>query len=144
MRFDFLDINTLNQKLAIKLLILGNLDTVIMVEKNKICHFIKNLQIKKFEYINNQNIIIFLIEQYQIKKDGDNLIQHELLFEAQNEKKNCTRLDLLLYYKKIPVSWLANKYTSLEMINDVKAILYRVVLYPNSKNIFSYIIRADK
>lgn len=53
---------------VIELPIWGALDTVIMILKNKIWHFINYPQIKKFAHINNRDIIIFLAEYYWKKK----------------------------------------------------------------------------
>ena len=75
---------------------------VIIVQKNKICHFINCLQIEKFARINNRDIIIFPTKYYQIKKDSYNFIQHKLLFEAQDKEENCTKLGLLFYYRIMP------------------------------------------
>lgn len=79
-KLDFRDIRDLNQRLAIELLILSTLNTVVIVQKNKTCYLVNRLQIEKFPQANNQDIIIFPIEYYKIKKDSDNLIQYELLF----------------------------------------------------------------
>lgn len=67
-----------------------------------------------------------------------------MLFEAQDKKKNCIRPGLLLYYKKIPAYLLTNQYTLLGIVNGIRAIVYRVVLYLNSKNILSGNIKANK
>ena len=73
-KLDYWDVITLNQRVAIKLPTSGALDTVIMVQKNKTRHLINRLQIEKFAYANNQDIIIFPAKHYQTKKDGGNLI----------------------------------------------------------------------
>lgn len=51
---------------------------------------------------------MFSNKYYQMKNNADNLIQYESLFEAQDKKKNYTKLDLLFYYKEIPVYLLVN------------------------------------
>lgn len=76
-----------------------------------------------------------------MKKDGDNLILHKLLFEAQNGEENYTKLDLLFYYKGMSTYLLANKYIFLSIINDIRAIIYRVFSHSNSQNILFDIIK---
>lgn len=58
-----------------------------------------------------------------------------MLFYTQDGEDNCTGPDLLFYYKKILACLLANQYTPLGIINGVKAIVYGVILYRNSKSI---------
>lgn len=72
------------------------------------------------------------------------MIQHELLLKTQNEERNYIGPGLLLYYKKMPAYLLVNQYTPLGIINDVRAIIHKVVLYLNSKNISSDIIKTNK
>lgn len=79
-KLDFYDIKALNQRLAMEFLTSSALDTVIIVQKNKIYYFINCLQIKKFVYINNRDIFIFPEKHYQTKKDSSNIIQYKLLF----------------------------------------------------------------
>lgn len=62
-----------------------------------------------------------------MKKDGGNLIQHELLFETQDGEGNCTGLGLLFYCKGIPAYLLANQCTPLGIVNGTRAIVHRVV-----------------
>lgn len=81
-KLNFGDIEVLDRRLAIKLPVLSSLNTIIIVQKNKTHHFINQLQIEKFARENNEDIIIFLVKYYITKKDGGNLIQQELLFEA--------------------------------------------------------------
>lgn len=81
-RLDSQNVGTLNQRLAMELPILGALSIVVIVQKNKTCYFINCLQIEKFVLANNRDIIIFPVEYYRIKKDDDNLVKHELLFQA--------------------------------------------------------------
>lgn len=50
------------------------MNTVIIIQKNKTCHLINQLQIKKYVHANNWNIINFPAKYYQIKKDSSNLI----------------------------------------------------------------------
>lgn len=68
-----------------------------------------------------------------MKKNGGNLVQYELLFQAKDRKGNCTGPDLLLYYKRIPACLLANQCTSLGIIYGTKAIIYGVVSHSNNK-----------
>lgn len=79
-----------------------------------------------------------------MKKDDNNLIQYKLLFETQNKEGNYTGPDLLFYYNKILACLLANQYTPLSIVNNVRANIYRVIPYPNNKNISSKNIRANK
>lgn len=66
------------------------------------------MQIKKYVHANNQNIIIFQAEYYQIKKYSSNGIQYEFLFEAQDREKNCIGPGLLFYYKEMSACLLIN------------------------------------
>ena len=97
-KIDFQDIWALNQGLAT----LVAIDTIIVVQKNKTCHFINRSQIKNFAHAKNLDIIIFLAEHYQAKKNGGNLIKHKLLFKAQDGKGNCTGPGLFFYCKRMP------------------------------------------
>lgn len=71
------------------------------------------------------------------------MIQYELLFKAQNGERNCTKPGLLLDCKDLSICLLANQCTYLGIINGVRAIVYKIVLHPNSKNILSDIIKAN-
>lgn len=79
-KFNFQDVRALNHKFEIEILILNTLDTVVGVQNNKTCHLINHLQIKRFVYTSNSDIIIFLVDHSQTKKDDVDLIQYELLF----------------------------------------------------------------
>lgn len=68
-----------------------------------------------------------------MKKNVGNLVQYELLFQAEDKKGNSTRPDLLLYYKGIFTCLLANQGTSLDIVYGTRAIIYRVVSHSNSK-----------
>lgn len=70
-----------------------------------------------------------------MKKDDNNLIQYELLFHTQDGESNCTKLVLLFYCKKISSYLLANQCNPLRIINGARAIIYKVVLYLNTKEI---------
>lgn len=94
--------------------------------------------------LNKQNIIIFSVEHYQMCKDCDNLIQHELLFEGQNGEENYIRLGLLLYYREIPICLLTNQYTLLGIVDNARAIVHRVVSYLNNKFVLFGIIQTNK
>lgn len=72
-KLDFCDVRALKQKLAIEFPTSGALNIIIMIQKNKTYHFINYLQIKKFAYINNWDIIIFREKYYQSKKDANNM-----------------------------------------------------------------------
>lgn len=39
---------------------------------------------------------------------------------------------------------LANQYIPLDIINDTRTIIYKVVLYPNGKNILSTNIKVNE
>lgn len=54
-------------------------------------------------------------------------MKYELLFHIQEKEKNCIRLGLLLYYKEMLDYLLANQFTLLDIINNTKAIIYRVI-----------------
>ncbi len=86
----------------------GAIDTVIVIQRNKTPHLITCLQIEIFAHANNWEIIIFLGEHYRMKKDDNNLIQHEQLFEAQDGQGNCTGPGLLLYCRGMLAYLLAN------------------------------------
>lgn len=73
-KLDSYNIWVLNQRLAIELLISSVLNIVILIQKNKTCHFINYLQIEIFVDINNWDIIICPGEYYWIKKDIGNII----------------------------------------------------------------------
>lgn len=68
------DVEALNRRLVIELPISNTLDIVIVVQKNKSCLVINQLQITKFVRENNQDIIIFPGKHYQTRKDDKNLI----------------------------------------------------------------------
>lgn len=59
-------------------------------------------------------------------------------------KKNYTDLALLLYYREMLAYLLVNKYIALGIINGTITIVYRVVLYSNSKNILSGNIKTNE
>lgn len=44
----------------------------------------------------------------QLKKDGGKLVQHRVLFDAQDEGSNCTGPGLLFYCRGMPANLLAN------------------------------------
>lgn len=67
-----------------------------------------------------------------------NFMQHELLFDVQDKKKNCINLDLLFYWKKMPPNLLKNQYTSLNIINDARAIIYIVMSHFDSEFLVFY------
>lgn len=67
-----------------------------------------------------------------------------MLFKAQNGEKNNTGPGLLLYYRGMPACLLANQYIFLGIINGTRAIVHKVVLCPNSKNISSDSIKANE
>lgn len=81
-KLDSWDINTLNQRIVREVLTSDALDTVIVMQKNKTRYLINCLQIENFAHVNNRDIIIFLLKHYQTKKDSNNLIKDELLFET--------------------------------------------------------------
>lgn len=60
----------------------GTLDIIVVIQKNKTRHLINRLQIEQFGRTNNRDTLIFPIKDYQLKRDGRNLIQNELLFNA--------------------------------------------------------------
>lgn len=136
-RLDSRNVEALNQRLAIELSTLGAMDAIIVVQRNKTRPLINCLQIEIFACTNNREIIIFLKEHYQMKKDNGNLIQHEQLFKAQDGEGNCTGPGLLLYYKGMPTCLLANQCTPLGIFNSAKAVLHRVVPHLNSKGVSS-------
>lgn len=105
---------------------------IIVIQKNKICHLINRVQIEKFVYANNWHIIIFSVENYQTKKDGNNLIYYKLLFKALDDKENYIKQELQFYIRDIFVHLLANYYTSLTIENGAKAILSTIVLHSNN------------
>lgn len=117
---------------------------IIVVQKNKICHLINRLQIEKFAHANNWDIIIFPAKYYQTKKDDSNLIQHELLFKAQDGEENFTGPDLLFYCREMPAYLLANQYIHLSIVNSARAIIHWVLSYPNNKITLSEIIKIPK
>lgn len=53
------------------------------------------MQIEKFAYLNNWDIIIFPGKYYWIKKDSGNPILRKLLFKAQDKEKNYIKQGLL-------------------------------------------------
>lgn len=59
------------------------LNTIIMIQENKIYYIINWLQIEKFVFTNNWDIDIFSIEYYWVKKVSVNLIYHKSLIENQ-------------------------------------------------------------
>ena len=91
------------------------------------------MQIEQFACANNQTIVIFRAEHYQLRNDGSNFVWHELLFDAQDREENCTDPGLLLYCKRIPANLLANQCTPLGIVNGARAIIHNVVPYPNSE-----------
>lgn len=131
--FDLRDVQTLNQRLAKDLLTTGAIYTVIIIQKNKTCNFINQFEIEKYARENNRDIIIILAKYYPMNKDNGNLIQHKLLFKAQNEKKNCIWPSLLFYYKIMLACLLANKCTPLGIVNNARAIIHGVISNLNSK-----------
>lgn len=68
------NVRTLNQRPVIDIPTIGTMDTVNIIQKNKTCHFINQLQSEKYACANNRDIIIFPVKYYQMKKDGGNLI----------------------------------------------------------------------
>ena len=127
------DVNILNQRVATNLPDSGLLDTVVIVQKNKTRHLVNRVQIERFACANNQTIIIFPAEHYRLKKDGGNLVRHELLFDAQDGEGNCTSPGLLLYYKGMPANLLANQCTPLGIVNGARAIIHGVVPHPDGE-----------
>lgn len=121
------NVNILDKKVATNLSDSGSLDTVVVVQKNKTRHLVNRVQIEQFACTNNQTIVIFPTEHYRLKKDGGNLVWHELLFDTQNGERNCTDSGLLLYCKVMPANLLANEYTYLGIVNGVKAIIHGIV-----------------
>lgn len=107
-RLNIEDIYTLDKRVATELPISRLLNAVIVVQKNKIRHLINWLQIEQFAYANNQDILIFLAEYYRLKKDGRNLVWHELCFDAQGGEGNSTGPRLLFYCMEMPANLLAN------------------------------------
>lgn len=67
-----------------------------------------------------------------------------MLFKTQDRNENCIRPGLLLYCKEMFAYLLANQYTFLGIFNSIRAIVHRVVLYTNSKNISFCNIKANK
>lgn len=78
-----------------------------------------------------------------MKKDGDNLIQYKLLFQFHDGKRDYTRPDLFLYYRRMSTYLLENQYILLGIINNTKTIVYRVIPYSNNKEILFSIIRIN-
>lgn len=70
-----------------------------------------------------------------MRKDDSNLIQHKLLFKAQDRKGISIGPGLLLNHRGMPTYLLANQCTFLDIVNGARAILYEVILYPNSKGV---------
>lgn len=73
-----------------------------------------------------------------------NTIKYKLLFKTQDREENCTTPGLLLYCKEIFAYLLANECTFLGIFNSTRAIVHRVVLYTNSKNISFCNIKANE
>lgn len=111
-----------------KLPTFGLLNIVIIIQRNKTKYLINWLQIEYFAYINNQNIFIFPIKYYWLKKDGRSFVQNKLFFDTQDRKCNCIGPDLFFYCKKILVNLLINQYTSLRIVNCIGVIVNGVVL----------------
>lgn len=99
---------------------------------------INQTQIKQFFRANNQLIIIFFAEYYQLKKNYKNIMQYKLLFNAQNEEKNCTCPDRLFYSKKTLTNFLVNQCISIGIVNEAKVIVYKVMPQFNGKFLVSY------
>lgn len=127
------NINILNKRGATNLSDSGLLDTVVFLQKNITRHLVNRVQIKRFTYVNNQTIVIFPEEHYQLKKDGGNLARHELLFDAQDREGNCIGLGLLLYCKEMPANLLANQCTFLDIVNGASVIVHGVVPHPDGE-----------
>lgn len=70
-----------------------------------------------------------------MRKDDSNLIQHKLIFKAQDRKDIFTGPGLLLNYRGMPIYLLANQCTFLDLVNGARVILYKVILYLNSKGV---------
>lgn len=117
----------LNRRMATELPISRSLDIIVIVQKNKTKHLIHQLQIEQLACANNQDILIFPAEYYQLKKDSGNLIWHKLLFDTQYGEGNCTSPGLLFYCIGIPVNLLANQCTLLGIVDSIRAIAIEVV-----------------
>lgn len=65
-----------------------------------------------------------------MKRNGGNLIQHEILFDAQDGEGNCSGPGLLYYCKGMPANMLANQCTPLGIVNEARAIVHGVVPHP--------------
>lgn len=57
----------------------------------------------------------------------ENLVRHELFFDALDKESNCTSLELLFYCIEMPVNLLANQYILLGIVNGANAIAIGVV-----------------
>lgn len=84
-------------------------------------------------FIPRTKILIFPAKHYQLIKNSRNLIWNKLLFNAQDEEDNCISPGLLFYYIRMPANLLANKYTLLGIMNNVRAIAKGVVPNPEGK-----------
>lgn len=77
--------------------------------------------------------MIFPVEYYWLKKDSRSFIWNELLFNIQDGKGNCIGPGLLFYYKKMPANLLANQYTLLKIISDIRVIVNGVIPNPEGE-----------
>lgn len=68
------DVNSLNAQVATHLPNFNFADIIITIQKNKTRHLINCLQAENFALSHNIDLIFFLAENSQNKKDGGNFI----------------------------------------------------------------------
>ena len=130
-KFDIENVVLLNSRTATDLFSCESFDNVVVVQFNQTKHLINRLQIERFARSRNSKIFLFSAEHSRIKKNDDDLIQNELLLEKLDEN-DIIESSILCYCEKMSMLLLTNQCISLNIVNDVRAIFYDVVVHSES------------
>lgn len=116
-KLTFGDVAIFNGKLVTILILNDLLKNIVIVQCNKIGHLISYLQIEGFAWSVGYNIIIFLAQHSQTKREGEKNILHMDLSSIQDRDHRAIGPSLLYYYKGMPVALLTNICTVLDMVH---------------------------
>lgn len=85
-------------------------------------------QIERFTRFVGHDIIIFPAQHNRIKREREKTILQKDSLSIQDEDYRAIDPGLLYYYKSMLVVQLTNMYTTLDMVNGARFIIYRIII----------------